>query len=78
VVIGEAEYEVTSLSKDYLFNKENPNDVLRKRLDLIEKELGLDRSRMIGWGFCQAVLSACWCLEGGAAFLKRTFNWPKC
>ncbi|UAL54053.1 MULTISPECIES: aminoglycoside phosphotransferase family protein [Metabacillus] len=73
-VIGEAEYEVTSFSKNYLFDKKNPKDVLRKRLDLFEKELGLDRTRMIGWGFCQAVLSACWCLEDGAACFEENLH----
>lgn len=66
-VIGEAEFEVTSFCKNYLFDKKNPRDVLEKRIEQFEKELGLDRSRMIGWGFCQAVLSACWCLEEGAS-----------
>ncbi|MFY0759266.1 aminoglycoside phosphotransferase family protein [Metabacillus dongyingensis] len=76
-VIGEAEYEVTSFSKNYLFDKKNPKDVLRKRLDLFEKELGLDRSRMIGWGFCQAILSACWCLEDGAACFEENLHLAK-
>jgi streptomycin 6-kinase len=73
-VIGEAEYEVTSFSKNYLFDKKNPKGVLRKRLDLFEKELDLDRSRMIGWGFCQAVLSACWCLEERAACFEENLH----
>jgi streptomycin 6-kinase len=64
-VIGEAEYEVTSFCKNYLFDKNNPFDVLEKRIDFFEKELSLNRARMIKWGFCQSVLSACWCLEDG-------------
>ncbi|MDR0137144.1 aminoglycoside phosphotransferase family protein [Metabacillus idriensis] len=66
-VIGEAEFEVSSFCKNYLFDKKDPQRVLQKRLDLFEKVLRLDRSRMIGWGFGQAVLSACWCLEDGAS-----------
>lgn len=66
-VIGEAEYEVTSFCKNYLFDKNNPLDVLEKRIDFFEKELGLNRARITNWGFCQSVLSACWCLEDGDA-----------
>lgn len=69
-VIGEAEYEVTSFCKNYLFDKNNPLDVLEKRIDFFEKELSLNRERMINWGFCQSVLSACWCLEDGDAGWK--------
>ncbi|MGG4490736.1 aminoglycoside phosphotransferase family protein [Metabacillus idriensis] len=73
-VIGEAEFEVSSFSKNYLFDKKNPRDVLEKRIEQFTKELGLDRSRMIGWGFCQAVLSACWCLEDGASCFEENLQ----
>ena len=66
-VIGEIEYEVGALFRNPI---ENPDlftsaATIRKRLDLLERELDLDDSRALRWTFAQAVLSAIWEVEDG-------------
>ncbi|WP_081870132.1 aminoglycoside phosphotransferase family protein [Metabacillus indicus] len=62
-VIGEKEFEVTSFCRNNLFSKQKPFDILQTRLSIFEKETGLNLNKMIRWGYCGAVLSACWCKE---------------
>ena len=46
-----------------LLDLPDPRRVLARRADQLAEELGLDRSRVRGWGVAQAVLAACWALE---------------
>jgi streptomycin 6-kinase len=41
--------------------------VARRRSHIIADRLGLDRRRVLAWGFAQAVLAAVWAREGGDA-----------
>jgi streptomycin 6-kinase len=60
---GEREYEVGP----FLYNETDGVDDLRgytlRRISQFSAELGLDRRRLIGWGFACAVLSRLWNFE---------------
>lgn len=47
-----------------LLNMPNPGRVTARRVDQLAEGLGMDRARIRGWGLAQAVLSACWSIEG--------------
>ena len=32
-------------------------------VDILARELGFDRTRLLGWGLAQAILAAWWCIE---------------
>ena len=63
-VVGEPAYETGALLR-------NPKGerltlpVLRRRADRLTEALGLDVTRVYGWAYSQAVLSAAWCVEDG-------------
>src|SRR5439155_16312007 len=68
-VIGEVEYEIGAMLR-------NPHDrpelftqpaIVDKRVRCFASKLGLDTRRLLAWGFSQAVLSAIWEIEDGAA-----------
>ena len=68
-VLGEKEYEVTAFMRNPIKRaKENllTKDILLKRMDIIIKELGLDRQRVIDWSFAQTLLSVIWGLKSGS------------
>jgi streptomycin 6-kinase len=65
-VVGEPAYEVGALLRNpmpQLLAAPHPGRVLARRVDQLAEELGFDRSRIVGWGLYQAVLSAWWSLE---------------
>ena len=65
-VIGEPAYEVGALLRNpmpQLLKVLNLERVLARRADQLAHELELDRGRIVGWGFAQALLSAWWSLE---------------
>ena len=65
-VVGEAEYEVGALLRNplpWLLAQPHPERVLARRIDMLAEELGFDRTRLVGWGVAQAVLSAWWTIE---------------
>jgi len=65
-VIGEPAYEAGALLQNpmpQLLELPNLERVLARRVDQLAHELELDRERIVGWGFAQAVLSAWWSLE---------------
>jgi streptomycin 6-kinase len=67
-VIGEPAFEVEALLANPAPGLiENPHlpIIQAKRLDILEEVLELPRDRMANWGFCRAVLSAIWSVEGG-------------
>jgi len=40
---------------------------IERRVDQLASELSLDRRRIVGWAFAQAVLSAIWEIEDGGS-----------
>lgn len=63
---GEPAYETGALLRNpwpALLSEPNPSRILARRVDQLAGELGLDRSRIRGWGIAQAVLSAWWTVE---------------
>jgi streptomycin 6-kinase len=66
-VLGEPAYELGA----FLYNpqpdfpwRSDLGKVLARRVALLCERLGLDRQRVLGYGVAQAVLSACWDIEG--------------
>jgi streptomycin 6-kinase len=63
-VLGEPAYELGAALRNPAFV---PTPALTdRRVGLIVERLGLDRRRLLAWGFAQAVLSAVWAWEDGA------------
>jgi streptomycin 6-kinase len=66
-IIGELAYEVGAALR-------NPHTapglyanpaIIERRVDCFTRELHLDRTRVLGWAFSQAVLAAIWTIEDG-------------
>ena len=65
-VVGEPAYEPSAFMHNpipHLMQSRYLKDILHRRADQFSKELELDRSRLAGWAFAQAVLSAWWAYE---------------
>ncbi len=65
-VIGEREFEVAAFMRNPIKKaKENllTKEILIKRIDILSRELGFNRERIIAWSFSQTVLSAIWNLQ---------------
>jgi streptomycin 6-kinase len=65
-VVGEPAYEVGALLRNpypQIATWPDARRVQARRIAQLAEELGFDRARIAGWGFAQAVLSACWDLE---------------
>ncbi|WML48810.1 aminoglycoside phosphotransferase family protein [Neobacillus sp. PS3-34] len=63
-LIGEREYDVIQ----YLLNKlpkVNAKPIISKRIDIFVEELGLDKARILMWGYGHSVLSSSWSVEEG-------------
>lgn len=66
-VLGEAAFEIGA----WLRNPEGEmrffadTAIVARRAAMFAERLGLDRQRVLGWAFCQAVLSALWSIEDG-------------
>jgi streptomycin 6-kinase len=66
-VLGEPAYEIGAALRN---PTEDPNwfarpSIIDRRVRIVSDSLGLDRQRVLGWAFAQAVLSAVWSLEDG-------------
>lgn len=48
-----------------LLDLPNPRRIIARRVDQLAEGLGMERERVRAWGISQAVLSACWSIEGG-------------
>lgn len=73
-ILGEPEYEVGALLRNIvprLLKRSHPSEVVTRRVEILCEELGLDRSRVAGWGLAQAILAAWWCIE------DRTGGWQR-
>jgi streptomycin 6-kinase len=65
-LVGEPAYETGALLRNQLsvvFENLQPGRVMARRVDQLAGELGLDRSRVRGWGLAQSVLSMWWSIE---------------
>jgi len=47
-----------------LLDLPDPARIIARRVDQLAEGLGMERARVRGWGIAQAVLSACWSVEG--------------
>ena len=57
-VIGEPAYEFGAILRQETVRQS-------RRIDVICDRLGLERRRLIEWGYVQAMLAAVWCMEDG-------------
>jgi streptomycin 6-kinase len=67
-ILGDPAFEPAALMLnpwDSLLKLPQPGRIIRRRLDLLAAELGLDRERIRAWATAFAVLSAWWSLEDG-------------
>ncbi len=65
-LIGEPAYEVGALLRNpmpEILQEPQPGRILARQVSQMAEELGLDRSRLLGWALAQAVLSAWWMIE---------------
>ena len=65
-VVGEAAYDTAALLHNPVetLDAPDPKRLLKRRIDILSGELGLDPTRVRAWGLAQAVLAAYWGLEG--------------
>jgi len=65
--VGEAAFEVGALLRNPLGYSEliQSPEFIQRRVEIICERLGLDRKRVIGWAFSQAVLAGIWSVEDG-------------
>ncbi|AST94202.1 hypothetical protein BC6307_02520 [Sutcliffiella cohnii] len=64
-LVGDREYDVIQ----FLLNKlpyENKISILDRRINILVEQLGLNKERILGWGFAHSVLSTCWSVEEGS------------
>lgn len=68
-VVGELEYEVGAMLRNPYERQElfTEQATIEKRIRRFSSTLHLDASRILAWGFAQAVLSAIWGVEDGVA-----------
>jgi streptomycin 6-kinase len=68
-VVGETEFEIGAMLRNparaagLIANKRT----VERRVQQLAERLGIDAQRVLEWGFAQAVLSAVWSVEDGAA-----------
>ena len=65
-VIGEPAYEVGAFLRNpmpEMLDWDHLDELLAERVSAFSALLGIDRRRIAGWGYAQAVLSAIWSLE---------------
>lgn len=66
-LVGDPAYEVGAFLYNpwsEFGNRPDVDNLLARRVALLAEQLGFDRARIRGWGIAQAVLSACWTIEG--------------
>jgi len=68
-VVGELEYEVGAMLRNPYERRElfTEQATIERRIRRLSSTLHLDASRILAWGFAQAVLSAIWSVEDGLA-----------
>jgi streptomycin 6-kinase len=79
-VAGEPAYEVGALMRNptpHIFSYEQPEPLLRRRVDILEERLSFDSERLLGWSVAQAVLSAWWSYEDHGAGWEPMMAWAE-
>ncbi|XZF77773.1 aminoglycoside phosphotransferase family protein [Bacillus sp. AL-1R] len=72
-LIGEREYDIIQ----FLLNKLEGKDIsttLENRIELLVKELHLNKERVLLWGYSHAVLATCWSLEDEGTYNEYFFQ----
>ena len=65
-IIGPKERETAPMlmnPKGFILKHTNPKTLLRRRIAILSDVLGLEKDKIVAWGFAQTVLSAIWTLE---------------
>lgn len=65
-IIGPKERETAPMlvnPKGFILKHTNPKALLRRRITILSDVLGLEKDKIIAWGFAQTVLSVIWTLE---------------
>jgi streptomycin 6-kinase len=68
-ILGDPAFEPAALLLNpmpALLQLPQPGCLIRRRIDILAADLGLDRERIRAWATAFAVLSAWWCLEDGS------------
>lgn len=73
-LVGDRHFDVAAFLRN---PKPLPRSTLRRRLDILTAELGLDRQRIRDWCFAEAVLNACWSLEDSDGKLAEKLRWAE-
>ena len=69
-LIGEPAYEVGAFLRNPMpdmLSWSGLDSILERRVAMFSERLGIDRRRLAGWGYSQAVLSGIWALEDHGA-----------
>jgi len=67
-ILGEPAYEMGAMLRNPDDPRRPPHVAITRRTELICDRLGHDRGRVLGWCFCQWVLSILWAIEDGISF----------
>jgi streptomycin 6-kinase len=65
-LVGEREYDCIQYTLNHWKQHEEPYELLKHRTSALSSLLSLSYERLIAYGFCHSVLSACWCVEDGS------------
>lgn len=70
-IIGDIHFETIQYLLNYEDRGGDPEQVLRRRMELMSESLGLDSRRIAMWGLVRGVLEACWTIEDGGTDWQR-------
>jgi streptomycin 6-kinase len=62
-VVGDRAYEAGTFVRNHLLHRADAPAALARRVDVLAKELTMERRRIIEWSLAHNVMSACWSLE---------------
>jgi streptomycin 6-kinase len=62
-LVGEREYDCIQYTLNHWKQHDEPYELLKHRTSALSSLLSLSFERLIAYGFCHSVLSACWCVE---------------
>jgi streptomycin 6-kinase len=63
-MVGEREHDCIQYTLNHWKQHDDPYQLLKYRASVLSSLLSLSYDRLIAYGFCHSVLSACWCVEG--------------
>lgn len=76
-VSGDPYFDIASFLINHLHDRENPKEILQLRVDLLSKELGLVRERLLKASIAMSTLYAAWGIEDGDAEWENTYKCAK-